>query len=864
MKRVLLVLLILASFIAKADHITGGEMFYTYTGFSNGLHHYNVTLKFFMRCNSGRAFNDPTVVSVFDKTNNSRVTNINVRLANRETISITNPDPCITNPPPVCYEVGYYAFTVSVPPSANGYTLASQVNYRISGINNFSPGYSQIGATYTSEIPGNAIVANAPENTSARFTGSDLVVVCANNNFNYSFAAVDEDGDQLRYSFCNAYRSSVTQGGNAPTPTQAPPFESVPYSSAFSGSNPLGTPVINPTTGLITGIAPGEGAYVVTVCVEEIRNGVVIATQRKDLQLNIAPCTVAGAVLLPEYMLCKSTRSLSISNISTSPLIRSQNWEIRNNQNVLLHTSEESQLNYAFVDTGTFTVKLIINRNGSCSDSTTSLVYVYPGFIPNFTVDGICFKRPSDFKDATTTVYGRVNGWQWDFGENEASSKVQNPSYSYNALGEKSVQLIVRNINGCRDTIQKKINIIDKPELKLLFRDSLICSADNIQLKAEGRGLFSWSPSHTLNDHQSATPIASPKITTRYKVTLNDNGCINSDSLTVRVVDIVQLKVMPDTTICQGDTIQLRLTSDGFTYSWTPAAQVDSPQSPQPFAKTKETTRYEVTANIGSCSATSSILVKTVPYPLVNAGNDTTICYDTPTQLSGNSDGQTIIWSPQNTLNNSRILNPIAKPLKTTAYTLTVFDSKGCPKPSKDTVIINVLADIDAFAGRDTAVLVGQPLQFFASRGAAYNWSPSTGLSSNTIFNPIGTYMAPSEGIRYKLIIYNEEGCADSAYINVKVFSTKATVFVPTAFTPNGDLKNDVIRPIAVGIKQLEYFRIYNRWGQLVFTTTTNGQGWDGKINGQPQVSSVYVWVVKAMDYTGQPYFQKGSFTLIR
>src|SRR5688572_10740425 len=90
-------------FISKADHITGGEMYYTYAGFSNGMHNYNFTLKFYMRCNSGRAFNNPAIVSIFDKGSNSRVKDISVSLSKQESISISDPDPCITNPPTVCY-----------------------------------------------------------------------------------------------------------------------------------------------------------------------------------------------------------------------------------------------------------------------------------------------------------------------------------------------------------------------------------------------------------------------------------------------------------------------------------------------------------------------------------------------------------------------------------------------------------------------------------------------------------------------------------------------------------------------------------------------------------------------------------------
>ena len=120
--RKLCIILLLYTFLpvqAKASHITGGEMFYNYAGFSGGQHHYNVTLKLYQRCNSGRQFPNPAIVSVFDKTTGLRVFDLNVPISTQETISITNPDPCITNPPTVCYEVAYYDFSVNLPSSPN-------------------------------------------------------------------------------------------------------------------------------------------------------------------------------------------------------------------------------------------------------------------------------------------------------------------------------------------------------------------------------------------------------------------------------------------------------------------------------------------------------------------------------------------------------------------------------------------------------------------------------------------------------------------------------------------------------------------------------------------------------------------------
>ena len=871
MKRLVNILILLAVFsvTAKASHITGGEMYYTFIGINNGLYQYSVTLKLFQRCNSGRQFPNPAIVSIFDKTSNSRYTDVSVTISNQQNISISNPDPCITNPPVVCYDVAYYVFTISLPASANGYVMASQVNYRIAGINNLTPGYNNVGATYTADIPGNFSGSRAPENNSAAFIGSDLVVVCANNDFTYSFAAQDADGDELRYSFCEAYASTSPGGGQA-VPTNPPPFPPVGYNSpGFDAGYPLGTTVqINPSTGLISGVAPGIGTYVITVCVQEVKGGVVVATQRKDLQISIADCNIASASLLPEYLLCKNTQTISLTNQSSSPLIISSDWEFIDNTSTVIFASTGPSVTYTFPAIGVYTVKLVINRNQPCTDSTTAIVRVFPGFIPDFNSTGICITKPTFFFDGTTSVHGTPNSWKWDFGEGASSadiSSLQNPTYTYPSLGIKTVQLIATDTRGCRDTVTKAITIIDKPPITLAFKDTLICKNDNLTLQASGSGIFSWTPLINIINPNTATPTVSPVITTTYHVLLDDNGCLNRDSVRVRVVDFVTLQEMADTIICRNDTIQLRVISDALQYAWTPAAQFIDPTVQNPFAITNNiSTNYQVTAIIGGCSATKNILVTTVPYPVVNAGEDFAICYNTSGQLNGSTDGSSWRWSPANLLNNAALLNPITYPPRTTNYVLSVFDTKGCPKPGRDTVKITVYPKMNVSAGRDTAVVINQPLQLTATGGVAYRWSPPDNLSATNIPNPLALFTSLTENIRYKVVVFSDEGCRDSAFINVKIYKTRPTVFVPTAFTPNNDGKNDLLRPIAVGIKNIDYFNIYNRWGQLLFSTRINGHGWDGKIKGLLQGTGTFVWTVKATDYTGAAYFQKGVSTLIR
>lgn len=869
MKKIITLSVILFStVIAKADHITGGEMFYTFLGISNNQYQYTVTLKFFMRCNSGRQFYNPAVVSIFNRRTGDRVEDINVPLTNQQTLSLSGIDPCISNPPNVCYEVGFYNLIVSLPASVDGYKLASQVTYRIQDINNLSRGYSQVGATYTCEIPGSKDNSSGPTNNSAIFGGNDLVIVCADNSFSYSFAAKDDDGDQLRYSFCEAFTHTAGGGTGSSIPPGSPPYQPVPYGSLFNGQMPLGSNVkINSATGLITGIAPATGVYVVTVCVEEIRNGVVIATQRKDLQINIAPCTIAAAMLLPEYMLCKNTRTLAISNLSSSPLIKTYNWIVYDNAGSTLTTSANPTISYTFADTGVYKIKLIVNQGQACSDSTTAVAKVYPGFIPKFTFDGVCFSKPTLFTDATTSVYGTVNSWIWDFGERTTTadfSNLQHPTYTFPSMGRKYIQLVVGNTLGCRDTLIDFLSVIDKPPINLAFTDSLICVNDAIQLNAGANGIFSWSPNSNIINANTKTPTVSPTATTTYFVDMDDHGCLNRDSVKIRVTDHVNLQAMNDTTICKGDTVQLRIISDGFKYSWTPASQVINPGAANPMAVTNSTTNYQITANIGGCAATESVIIKTVPYPVANAGADTVICDKTFAQLHARITGDSFAWSPASTLINSSSLNPVAIPKTSTSYDIIVFDNKGCPKPGLDQVTVTVLPPIHAFAGRDTAVISGQALQLNATGGVSYVWSPTIGLSNVNIGNPVATFAhSAADTIRYKVQVYNQAGCYDSAFIAVLIFKTLPSVFVPNAFTPDNDGKNDRLKPIAVGMKQIEYFRVYNRWGQLIFSSANN-QGWDGTIRGKLQNSGIYVWTVKAIDFTDKPYLQKGTAILIR
>lgn len=165
-----------------------------------------------------------------------------------------------------------------------------------------------------------------------------------------------------------------------------------------------------------------------------------------------------------------------------------------------------------------------------------------------------------------------------------------------------------------------------------------------------------------------------------------------------------------------------------------------------------------------------------------------------------------------------------------------------------------------AFAGNDTMIIRDQPFQLQATGGTQYSWSPAAGLSNVNIANPIAILQ---DDQTYMLTVTTAEGCTDTDEIVIQVFKGSA-VYVPTAFTPNNDGLNDQLKPYYIGIKKLDYFTVFNRWGETVFTTKSLSAGWDGALRGMPQGSGSFVWMLRATDYVGKVYDLKGTVTIIR
>jgi gliding motility-associated-like protein len=156
------------------------------------------------------------------------------------------------------------------------------------------------------------------------------------------------------------------------------------------------------------------------------------------------------------------------------------------------------------------------------------------------------------------------------------------------------------------------------------------------------------------------------------------------------------------------------------------------------------------------------------------------------------------------------------------------------------------------------------PIQLKAQPGVAYKWLPSTGLNADTLQNPTALYRAgdPSS-IFYTIQIKDTSGCTIIDGQEVWIFN-EPDIQAPTAFTPNGDGANDRFQPAYIEITRLQYFRIFDRWGKLIFETSDMGQTWDGTYQGKPLPMDTFVFVASGIDKKGNTVIRKGNVTLIR
>ena len=259
-------------------------------------------------------------------------------------------------------------------------------------------------------------------------------------------------------------------------------------------------------------------------------------------------------------------------------------------------------------------------------------------------------------------------------------------------------------------------------------------------------------------------------------------------------------------------------------------------------------------SNAFGCASADTLHLTITQKPELGPDKTETICFGESINLetyfpaSSFSDNWTFYQTPINSIQNIT---------ESGMYQLIRLVTSGCA----DTANINlvVLPKVLANAGPDGIAAINYPYQLTGSGAGQYSWSPSLVLNNPNIANPIATIQSNTT---FVLTITNDAGCSDKDTVNIKAMEGPQ-VYLPTAFTPNGDRLNEKIKPICVGISRFDYFRIFNRYGTLLFETNKIGEGWDGYYKGKRQSTGNYITTVKVKDVTGKEFIKTSNLLLI-
>ena len=275
--------------------------------------------------------------------------------------------------------------------------------------------------------------------------------------------------------------------------------------------------------------------------------------------------------------------------------------------------------------------------------------------------------------------------------------------------------------------------------------------------------------------------------------------------------------------------------------------------------------KYRVFVKDGNgCISAKDVVIFPVETITVQTVGDTTICEGKSVPLFTNSNAVSFTWLPAADLDDAALREPIATPATTTEYIVTA-DRDGCIV--KDTVRITVIPTINLTVTPDTEIesevpfpLEANSAQLDGMAGVSYRWTPPTGLNNNSIQNPIATLLSSQT---YTVRGTSPHGCYGEAQVTISVVPPD-WINIPSAFSPNGDGINDLLYLNTKGISDFHYFKIYNRWGQVVFYATQSDVGWDGRFKGAEPVGGIYTYELRGVTTKGKIIKKEGTVLLLR
>ncbi len=759
LRSLLVPVLILGSQALSATHIVGGEMYYDHLGGSQ----YQVTVKLYRDC-TGIAYDNPIRIGVYNGVTNAFLFSQNIAFPGATNVDVVLDNPCLAAPPSVCVQVALYTAVFDLPPTPEGYILSYQRCCRTPVIINV-PNPGSLGLTVMTRVPGQDIVSNS----SARFNMLPPIALCVNEPLVFDHSAIDADGDQLTYELCTPFDGGT---GGTPNPIPGtntqPPYTFIPWGTDYSETYPIdSSPIItiDPVTGQLTLTPTQQGSYVVGVCVNEYRNGVLLGITRRDFLFEVVPCdasVVAGVLSqAASAQVCVGT---AINYTNTSVGASTYFWDF-GDPATQADTSSVENPSWTYAEPGTYNVTLIANPGLTCSDTTVVVYAVYDIPVPLFDVpDALC--GPSEIQFNAAGEYYPTADLQWDFGGSSQppTASGQQVSSTFAPLGVQPVTLTATQ-NGCTGSFTANVAVHPFPVAAIQPQQQFCTGLTmNFGNASQGASSYAWifgDPGDPGAGSTESAPSHTYSGTGTHPVTLiatSQFGCVDTVQSDFAVYETpLPTFTLPDTT-CGNVEVTLEVEGQHFgagaDVQWDFGPLADPSTANGAEATTTFTPgEQNVTVTVTENGCTGSFAGSFIVFPLPDA-------FFVADLISPQPDGTVVTFTDQSASNGGNIV----------AWSW----------------------DIDDFFLGSDPVLV---------------W---TGV-------PVSHAVT--------LEITTDNGCVSTYTLGFTIIPEE--IEIPNVFTPNNDGQNDYF-VIVNGQYYENTLNIFNRWGTSVYSTTNYRNNWRG------------------------------------
>ncbi len=541
-------------------------------------------------------------------------------------------------------------------------------------------------------------------------------------------------------------------------------------------------------------------------------------------------------------------------------------------------TTTNTQATYAYTQPGTYVPRVILKDTNGCSIPIIGIdtVTVYGvTSIMNASNNVVCDSGIVQFSLNAQSNNPIVN-YAWSFGDGGVASGAL-PNHNYTNTGTYAVQCIITTALGCKDTAQLQIPVVVTltPIIDFTTQYSSACAPalvnfqPNIIRNDNSTLQWNWNMGNGNTFNQMQPQAQSYNTAGTYTITAiatHNLGCKDTVTKIFIANPIPITEAGLNTKICR-DGIAVLSASGANSYAWSPVNGLACPTCGTTNASPDTTRIYYVTGtNTFGCSTSDSVKVRVVQRFNMNNSPSVGFCAETYTILNATG-ASSYLWSPAIGLSNTTDSTVVAKPSTTTTYRVIGFDSENCFTDTAN-IVVSLYPKPTVNAGADVTIIGGlsTTLNPTTSNGiASYNWINGSSLSCTNCKNPVAT---PPQTTTYKLEVTSTQGCKNSDEVTVFVTCDKGNLFVPNTFSPNNDGMNDVLYPRGNGIHKVLTFRIYNRWGEVVFEQNNIdvndiSKGWKGDYKGKKLNSDVFVYTIDVQCVNKVPMQFKGNISLI-